>query len=207
MNLRRKQLILEIANERRTGISASKGPEYAGSASKYGDDDQDVLANFKRQGQRWGTSPLLPAGIYAGKHIDSLETFIREVTAPNVDLPAQRRIAQRGEGIVSRLDDLRNYCDLLECLLVELEIVQDPSRDTFIEPHSRTEVIEQELGILHESVPVSPGLREIGPITGADVQTAVAIDGGHELAEDYNYLRERVQELQREERSVTQVAP
>lgn len=198
MNLRRKQEILRIANQRRSGISESKGPEYAGSAEKYGDDDQDVLANFKRQGSRWDLDPLVPAAIYAGKHIDSLETFIREVKRPSLSLDDKRDLAMRGEGIVSRLDDLRNYCDLLECLLVELGIVPAP----FVEG-TLNEILEEGFEVQadmasRDPVDVTPGLRDLGPITGADVQVAASIDGGHELAEDYNYMRERVIQLQQE---------
>lgn len=39
-------------------------------------------------------------------------------------------------------------------------------------------------------------LRELGPISGKDVQLAVRIDGGEELAEDYNYMKERVRQLE-----------
>ncbi len=39
-------------------------------------------------------------------------------------------------------------------------------------------------------------LRKLGPISGSDVQLAVRIDGGDELAEDYNYLRQRVHDLE-----------
>lgn len=177
MNLATKERVLEIANVRRGAISADKGPEYAGSAKRYSDEDQDVLANFKRQGVRWGTSPLLPTGVYFGKHIDSIETFVRETTRDGISVAEQREIAARGEGIVSRLDDARNYLDLMECLLIDLDIVDGPLAPTQVEGSM---------------------LRELGPINGSDVQLAVRIDGGDELAEDYNYLKERVRQLESE---------
>ena len=177
MNLSTKERILEIANERRNGISAQKGPEYAGSAAKYADADKDVLANFKRQGDRWGTSPLLPTGVYFGKHIDSIETFVREATREGIDLKAQRDLAYKGEGILSRLDDARNYLDLMECLLVDLGILNDPRPEAYSP---------------------TPMLNELGPISGEDVARAVEIDGGAELAEDYNYMLERVAQLRAE---------
>lgn len=174
MNLSTKERILELADERRNGISAQKGPEYAGSAARYADDDKDVLANFKRQGDRWGTSPLLPTGVYFGKHIDSIETFVREATREGLTLAQQRELAYKGEGILSRLDDARNYLDLMECLLVDLGILNDPRPEAY---------------------KLTPMLRELGPISGEDVRAATRIDGGDELAEDYNYLRQRNQQL------------
>lgn len=120
MNHRDKRALVERANERRTNISDAKGPEYAGQADTYMADDSDVLANFKRQGRRWGTDALQAAAIYFGKHIDSIETFIREMAIHNGSRPEQWKLVNRGEGIISRLDDARNYLDLLECLLAEI---------------------------------------------------------------------------------------
>lgn len=89
------------------------------------------MANFKRQGRRFNVSPLLAAGLYAGKHIDSFETTVRalEEKLREDDREGALEVVLRGEGFVSRLDDLRNYCDLLECLLYELKIHPDTTQE------------------------------------------------------------------------------
>lgn len=119
MNHGTKVEILLRADQRRTGISDEKGAEYAGQADAYKDEDADVLANFKRQSKRWDISTIHVIGTYFGKHIDSIETFVREVTKPGLTWEEKVEIVEKGEGIVSRLDDARNYLDLFECLLYE----------------------------------------------------------------------------------------
>lgn len=182
MNLATKERVLEIANVRRGAISADKGPEYAGSAARYSDSDQDVLANFKRQGVRWGTSPLLPTGVYFGKHIDSIETFVREATRDGISVAEQREIAARGEGVVSRLDDARNYLDLMECLLIDLGIVDSP----LAEPTSEERA----------------SLLELGDVQPEDL-THLIYDEAEGFAEDYNYMRRRVLALETEKQDLT----
>lgn len=120
MNLRLKNEVVSRANTRRGAISDQKGPEYAGQADAYTADNSDVLENFKRQDKRWGhgINGLTSAFLYFGKHLDSIETFGRELkkaTSPEDALA----LVLRGEGIISRLDDARNYIDLIECLLVD----------------------------------------------------------------------------------------
>lgn len=118
MNYKQKLELIELADRRRKGISDSKGPEYAGSGSKYTESDSDVLANFKRNAERTGTDAILVWAIYFGKHLDSIETFVREWSRAGDS--EKRVLVARGEGIVSRLDDARNYLDLGECLLADL---------------------------------------------------------------------------------------
>lgn len=119
MNHLTKMRILQRTDQRRNNISDEKGAEYAGQADAYKNGDADVLANFKRQSGRWDISPIHVIGIYFGKHIDSIETFVREVSKPGLTWDQKVAIAEKGEGIVSRLDDARNYLDLFECLLYE----------------------------------------------------------------------------------------
>ena len=127
MNLRLKDEVVSRANTRRGAISNEKGPEYAGQADSYANDTADVLANFKRQDTRWGheLSGLASAFLYFGKHLDSIETFGRELKKAGLDTAATVALVNRGEGIVSRLDDARNYLDLIECLLVDAGIHPD----------------------------------------------------------------------------------
>lgn len=82
-----------------------KGGEYAGSG--------DRLGNFKRGAGRVGVHPLQILWIYAAKHIDSIETFIRD-EASGTDRP-------RSEPIAGRFDDLINYCILAKALIQEAE--------------------------------------------------------------------------------------
>lgn len=126
MNLALKNAVVSAANKRRGAISDEKGPEYAGQAEAYSRDDSDVLENFKRQDKRWGhgVNGLTSAFLYFGKHLDSIETFGRELKKAGSPEEAQA-LVYRGEGIISRLDDARNYIDLIECLLVDAGLHPD----------------------------------------------------------------------------------
>lgn len=82
-----------------------KGGEYAGS--------DDRLANFKRGQLRTGAHPYQVLWIYLSKHIDSVETFIKD-SAAGVN-------RQRSEPIDGRLDDIINYCLLMKALVKETQ--------------------------------------------------------------------------------------
>ena len=82
-----------------------KGGEYAGS--------DDRLANFKRGEARTGAHPMQVLWIYLSKHIDSVETYIKD-TAKGVT-------RERSEPIEGRLDDIINYCLLMKALVKETE--------------------------------------------------------------------------------------
>lgn len=118
MNYEQKAEVVAEANRRRGTISDTKGPEYAGQSTGYTEGTADVLANFKRNAEGTGLSAIVVAGVYAGKHWDSIQTFIREYQGRDSS-DTKRALATDGEGIVSRLDDLRNYLDLFECILVD----------------------------------------------------------------------------------------
>lgn len=100
---------MEEANLRRQGISEDKSKEYS-----RGD---DVLRNFKEVGRRLGLDPSVVACVYLNKHIDSINTFIDK--AKDLETQELKGFMNEGEGIISRLDDARNYLDLLECILLE----------------------------------------------------------------------------------------
>lgn len=124
MNHTTRRKIEEAADKRRRGIADEKGAEYSGEGANYKThSDADVLRNFKVNGSRLGTSPLLTAGLYFGKHCDSVFTFLRQ--QETMSMEDRKKLANAGEGIVSRLDDIRNYCDLIECLLRDAELVVD----------------------------------------------------------------------------------
>lgn len=82
-----------------------KGGEYAGS--------EDRLANFKRGQLRTGAHPYQVLWIYLSKHIDSVETYIKD-TAAGIT-------RERSEPIDGRLDDIINYCLLMKALVKETQ--------------------------------------------------------------------------------------
>ncbi len=86
-------------------IASSKGREYAGTA--------DRLANFKRLGARFDVPPELICMIYGTKHIDSLDTIIKDIMKTG-ELPAKP-----SEPIQSRIEDATLYMVLLGALLKE----------------------------------------------------------------------------------------
>lgn len=100
---------MEEANLRRQKISEDKSAEYSRG--------EDVLRNFKSVGNRLGLDPFVVAAVYLNKHIDSINTFIDK--AADLDSDNLTALMHEGEGIISRLDDARNYLDLLECILLE----------------------------------------------------------------------------------------
>ncbi len=128
MNHAMRRAIETAACERRYGIADEKGAEYSQAGANYQTGDADVLLNFKEVAKRTGTTPVQVLLNYMLKHVDSITTTCREAEwrDSNTDVGRSIRYAQ-GEGIVSRLDDLRNYADLLECLLVDTGAIEDTS--------------------------------------------------------------------------------
>lgn len=99
------------AVEQMSKLLVVKGGEYAGSS--------DRLGNFKRGTARTGCTPLQTLWVYAAKHIDSIETFIKD------DAAGADRV--RSEPIEGRIHDLMNYCVLL------LALIQDGRKPTEME--------------------------------------------------------------------------
>lgn len=103
MNQQDFELVVKATMESIHKLLAVKGGEYAGSA--------DRLANFKRGASRVGLTPKQVLWIYAAKHIDSIETYVRN--------DASGKDYVLSEPIEGRLDDLINYCLLLKALVAE----------------------------------------------------------------------------------------
>ena len=80
------------------GIQITKGVDYAGR--------EDKLANFKKRAAASGISPLQVLSIYMGKHLDSIESFIREGKLES-------------EPIRGRIIDAINYLSFIEPLASE----------------------------------------------------------------------------------------
>lgn len=119
MNHKQRRIVETLACERRYGIADAKGAEYSGAGQTYKETGADTLANFKAVGERVGTTPEQALMVYLLKHIDSINTTVREAGDPFYSSVGQELIYAKGEGIISRLDDARNYLDLLECLLID----------------------------------------------------------------------------------------
>lgn len=79
-------------------IQTTKGVDYAGR--------EDKLANFKKRAAASGISPLQVLSIYMGKHLDSIESFIREGKLES-------------EPIRGRIIDAINYLSFIEPLYSE----------------------------------------------------------------------------------------
>ncbi len=84
-------------------LSATKGSEYAG--------DVDRLNNFRRNGERLGLAMEQVWGVYAGKHWDSIQTFIRDI--------GEKRQREYSEPLEGRCDDLIVYLILFKAMLAE----------------------------------------------------------------------------------------
>jgi len=88
--------VLDLAKKTRD----EKGRDYAGI--------EDVLGNFKKRAERLGLSPLKVWGLYFGKHIDAIETFVKT-----------EKLAS--EPIEMRIVDAINYLLLGYALVQDLE--------------------------------------------------------------------------------------
>jgi hypothetical protein len=127
MNHQTKTALIQEATSRRTRLSDQKGEEYTVQPGTFNDDEADVLLNFKTVGDCLDLDPVVVCGVYLQKHMDSIHTFIRKYKSADT-LDKRIDVMSEGEGIESRLDDARNYLDLMECLIYEA-IVEDGTYD------------------------------------------------------------------------------
>lgn len=97
-----KDLITETIQQIET-LAAVKGAEYAAEG--------DRLDNFRRNGKDAGVSMEVCWRIYAGKHWDSITTYIRDIAT------GKDRI--RSEPIQGRADDLIVYLILFKAMCRE----------------------------------------------------------------------------------------
>lgn len=111
MNADTRREIIEAAHAREVELIDTKGREYTGGAEQ--GNDLDTLANFKRVAERTGLNALQVWGVYFLKHVDAISTYLQDPTRA------------MSEPITGRIDDARTYLGLLECLLVDLDPVQE----------------------------------------------------------------------------------
>jgi hypothetical protein len=124
MNYYERRLIERAACERRYGIADEKGAEYSQAGELYRDGDTDTLHNFFSVAERAGMTPVQCLLVYLAKHLDSVYTTAREAEALVGDERKERYA--KGEGIIGRMDDARNYFDLLECVLADTDAIDIP---------------------------------------------------------------------------------
>lgn len=95
--------LLERSMEQIKALATLKGGEYAG--------DEDRLANFRRNGQALGVSMELVWVVYAGKHWDAIQQYVKDM--------ASGRKRERAEPITGRADDLIVYLLLFKAMCEE----------------------------------------------------------------------------------------
>lgn len=125
MNWDDREAFVDKSFERRNNITRQKNVEYVVG-------DKDSLANFKKIGKTFNIDPVLVCSIYLQKHLDSIATFLRKYIEEE-DSYKRRDLAETGEGIISRLDDARNYLDIMECLLADAGVHPDSSTESMPE--------------------------------------------------------------------------
>jgi len=90
------------------GIQKTKGAEYCGS--------DDRFANFKRGAEAIGLAPETVLWIYLSKHIDSLATYVKQLTDGSTLKDIESKLSEPIEG---RIKDAINYLLLLAGLTAE----------------------------------------------------------------------------------------
>jgi hypothetical protein len=202
MNHKTRRIVETAACERRYGIADAKGAEYSGAGSTYKETGADTLRNFKSVAERVGITPEQALMVYLLKHVDSISTAVREASFPRDATVDPLSAYESGEGIVSRLDDARNYLDLFECVLIDLGLIEYPTEDNLPGP-TRYAVIEFEENGVHHSYDPNPteqrvyvsGTEDEGEWHDAGLfekKTPAEMDAAHSLGErDFTYVNEQ----------------
>ena len=101
MTFEERQAIIQKAFDRRSKLMEDKGKEYSKGIKT------DVNFNFKEIAKRLGLTKEQVLMVYLGKALLSIEKWTLDGELSS------------GETIISRLDDARNYMDILETLFYE----------------------------------------------------------------------------------------
>jgi len=102
MNYKQRKRIIEEANKRRQALMLNKGKEYSGGNKNINYNFEEVA---RRLGKRLAGTPEYVCLVYFEKHLLSIEKWARD------------KKLSSGETIFSRLDDARNYLDILESII------------------------------------------------------------------------------------------
>jgi hypothetical protein len=108
MTPERFSILFEEALAKVRQLAVVKGGEYAPGA--------DRLANFKTNAEALGLPPEAVWAVYAGKHWDSIRTYVRDLN--------EGKDRERSEPIEGRFLDLIVYCFLGLGLLVDRDEAQ-----------------------------------------------------------------------------------
>jgi hypothetical protein len=84
-------------------LGVKKGGEYAG--------DEDRLANFRRNAERWGMTMEQCWGVYVSKHYDAVQQYVQDL--------ARGKTRERMEPLSGRVDDIIVYMLLFKAMLDE----------------------------------------------------------------------------------------
>jgi len=95
----REKLIKDLLGKAEE-LRIKKGNDYSGMV--------DVNSNFKRLGERLGLSPMQILWVYLVKHLDAIETFIKDGKV-------------KSEPIEGRIIDAVNYLLILNSLIKETQ--------------------------------------------------------------------------------------
>lgn len=95
--------LVEASYEQIKSLAQKKGGEYSG--------DDDRLANFRRNGAALGLPMETVWAVYAGKHWDAIQQFIKD--------QRNGKERERLEPIAGRVDDLLVYLLLFKAMLEE----------------------------------------------------------------------------------------
>lgn len=105
-------MIREEFNALVAGRLASSADILTGKGIEYQPDGTDFLGNFKMQAGNWGVSPLVVWGIFLGKHIAAINTYVRTGKE------------SASEPIEGRIDDAINYLLLGAGLIADMRVVE-----------------------------------------------------------------------------------
>lgn len=116
MNQEQFTKLINLTCEQTSDLLIRKGAEYAS--------DADRLANFKNNAERLGMTPLQVWSVYAGKHIDGIQSYMKKihgVGASEMSINLQVIDDKLSEPIEGRFHDLINYCYLGLAILHEIK--------------------------------------------------------------------------------------
>lgn len=119
MNSKDFEQVIKDTQARTTDLLLRKGQEYASN--------NDRLSNFKENAKKLGLTPIQVWAVYAFKHMDSIETYIRRThqhailqdrTIPEAMADIDATLS---EPIIGRFDDAINYMHLGIAILKEMK--------------------------------------------------------------------------------------
>lgn len=122
-------------------LNATKGNDYSGS--------EDAFANFKRNAQRLDMSPHQVWAVYFFKHLDAIETWLRDGQV-------------KSEPIEGRIDDAIMYLFLLKGMILERE-QETRAFELGEDTETKPKVIESDNDLMQE-IKRTTHFSSLGPV-------------------------------------------